>query len=151
MKSIIFVCLGNICRSPIAEGCAKRIVTKKNLNIKIESAGTSAWHVGEAPCPNSVKVCKAHGLDIANYKGSQFTERKIDSYDLVIALDDSNYSDLKELGVKNLVKLGDYGYDSEDVPDPYFFDGFEGFEKVYEMINSCVTNLLEKHISAKVF
>jgi len=58
-------------------------------------------------------------------------------------LDSSNYNDLKKLGVKNLVKLGDYGYNSEDVPDPYFFNGFDGFEKVFEMIELCVQNMLK--------
>jgi protein-tyrosine phosphatase len=60
-------------------------------------------------------------------------------------LDQSNYNDLKALGCKNLVKLGDYGYESKDIPDPYFFKGFEGFETVYTMIESCVKNLLLTH------
>ena len=144
MKSIAFVCLGNICRSPIAEGCAKKLATENNLDIEIVSAGTSSWHIGEEPCPNSIKVCKLNDVNISNYKGSQFTKKDITSYDLVVALDDSNYSDLKELRVSNIVKLGNYGYNSEDVPDPYYFDGFEGFEKVYEMIDTCVTNLFNK-------
>jgi len=144
MKSIIFVCLGNICRSPIAEGCAKKLAEENRLNIKIESAGTGSWHIGEAPCDNSIKVCKSHDINIADYKGSQFTKADSNSYDLVVALDDSNYNDLKALGVPNLVKLGDYGYDSQDVPDPYYFDGFKGFEKVYEMIDTCVGNLFHE-------
>ena len=144
MKSIIFVCLGNICRSPIAEGCAKKLADANNLDIIIASAGTSAWHIGETPCMNSIKVCKQHHIDIAHYKGSQFTKEDNNSYDLVVALDESNYNDLKSLGVPNLVKLGKYGYHSEDVPDPYYFDCFEGFEKVYEMIDTCVKNLFDE-------
>jgi len=142
MKSIVFVCLGNICRSPIAEGCAKKIIKEQMLDIKVTSAGTGSWHIGESPCPNSIKVCKKHGIDISHYRATQFTKKDINSYDLVVALDSSNFSDLKNMGVKNLVKLGDYGYNSQDVPDPYFFDGFDGFEKVYEMIESCVKELL---------
>ena len=147
MKSIIFVCLGNICRSPIAEGCAKKLVSKNNLDITIESSGTGSWHIGEPPCDNSIKVCKNNDVDISQLKASQFTKRDTASYDLVVALDDSNYSDLKALGVTNLVKLGDYGYNSEDVPDPYFFNGFEGFDKVFTMIDECVKNLFEKEVS----
>lgn len=64
----------------------------------------------------------------------------------MVALDDSNYSDLKSMGVVNLVKLGSYGYDSEDVPDPYYFNGFEGFERVYTMIDECVSNLLKNEV-----
>jgi len=144
MKSIIFVCLGNICRSPIADGCATKLAKENSLDITIESAGTSSWHVGESPCENSIKVCKFHDVDISTLKASQFTQTDISSYDLVVALDDSNFSDLKNLGATNLVKLGDYGFDSEDVPDPYFFNGFEGFDKVFSMIDNCVKNLFEK-------
>ncbi len=144
MKSIIFVCLGNICRSPIAEGCAKKLAQENKLNLKIESSGTGSWHIGEAPCDNSIKVCKSHNINISKYKSSQFTKADINSYDLVVALDNSNYNDLKALGVSSLVKLGDYGYNSQDVPDPYFFDGFKGFEEVYEMINTCVDNLFNE-------
>ena len=144
MKSIIFVCLGNICRSPIAEGCAKEFAKKYALGVKIESAGTGSWHIGEQPCDNSIKVCKNHNIDISTFSASQFRKTDVDSYDLVVALDSSNFEDLKKLGVDKLVKLGDYGYNSEDVPDPYFFDGFDGFEKVYSMINKCVKELFEK-------
>ena len=143
MKSVIFVCLGNICRSPIAEGCAKKLVEESSLDITVASAGTGSWHAGEAPCENSIKVCKNHNVDISKLKASQFTKEDIASYDLVVALDDSNYNDLKSMGVTNLVKLGSYGYDSEDVPDPYYFNGFEGFEKVFTMIDECVDNLLK--------
>ncbi len=144
MKSIMFVCLGNICRSPIAEGCAKKLAKEKSLDIVIASSGTSSWHVGEAPCANSIKVCKSHNVDIANYQASQISEQDILEYDLLIALDENNFNDLKDLGAKKVVKLGMYGYNSADVPDPYFFNGFEGFEKVFGMIEECVWNLFEK-------
>ncbi|MDF1879058.1 low molecular weight phosphotyrosine protein phosphatase [Sulfurimonas sp. SAG-AH-194-C20] len=146
MKSVIFVCLGNICRSPIAEGCAKRLVKESNLDILVSSAGTGSWHTGEAPCPNSIEVCNNHNVDISKLQASQFTKEDIGSYDLVVALDDSNYSDLKSMGDINLVKLGSYGYDSEDVPDPYYFNGFEGFERVYTMIDECVNNLFKNEV-----
>ncbi len=143
MKSIVFVCLGNICRSPIAEGCAIKLAKEKSIDIDISSAGTGSWHVEEFPCINSIKVCKYNGVDISKLKASQFTKKDILSYDLVIALDDSNFNDLKKLGAVNVVKLGDYGYNSEDIPDPYFFDGFEGFDKVFNMVDSCVKNLFK--------
>ena len=146
MKSIMFVCLGNICRSPIAEGCAIKLAEENSIDIDIYSSGTGHWHVGEAPCANSVKVCKLNNVDISKLRASQFDKKEISSYDLIVALDDSNLADLKRLGAKNVVKLGSYGYDSQDVPDPYFFNGFEGFDKVFEMINVCVNNLFEKEI-----
>ena len=141
MKSVIFVCLGNICRSPIADGYAKKILQQNDIDIEVDSAGTGDWHVGEAPCSNSIKVAKNNGVDISSLISRQVTQADLDKFDLVVALDDSNFSDLKALGAKNLVKLGDYGYNGEDVPDPYFYKGFEGFEAVYNMIEVCVNNL----------
>jgi protein-tyrosine phosphatase len=143
-QSLMFVCLGNICRSPIAEGCAKKLASEHKLEIQINSSGTGNWHVGETPCENSIKVAIQHGIDISKYKATQFSKKEIDENTLVIALDESNYEDLKGLGVKNLVKLGSYGFNGEDVPDPYFFKGFEGFDKVFSMIETCVKNLFHQ-------
>ncbi len=145
MKSIIFVCLGNICRSPIAEGIARKVADERGLNITIDSAGTGNWHVGEAPCEHSIAVAKKHGVDIAHLRARKVQSEDLAMFDLVIALDESNYNDLKRLGATSLVKLGQYGYRNEDVPDPYFFKGYEGFDKVYEMIEHCVNTLFDEH------
>jgi protein-tyrosine phosphatase len=141
MESVIFVCLGNICRSPIAEGIAKHIAKKEGLKIKISSAGTGSWHVGKPPCENSIKVAKQNGIDIYSLRASQITQKELEVYQYVIALDTNNYNDLKRLGAKNIYKLGVFGYDGKDIPDPYFFDGFDGFEEVYSMIETCVKNM----------
>lgn len=141
MKSVIFVCLGNICRSPIAEGYARKVLKENSIDIVVDSAGTGSWHVGEAPCANSISVAKNYGVDISSQRAKQITKQDLNKFDLVVALDSSNYNDLKALGAKNLVKLGEYGYDGADVPDPYFYDGFEGFEEVFKMIEVCVNNL----------
>jgi len=142
MNSILFVCLGNICRSPIAEGIARKYIKEKNLAIIVDSAGTGGWHVGETPCDNSIRVALKHDVDISKLQARQIKKTDFTSFDLIVALDQSNYRDLQILGCKNLIKLGDYGFDGADVPDPYFFKGFEGFENVYSMIESCVENLL---------
>jgi len=142
-KSIIFVCLGNICRSPLAEGAAKQYIKDNNLDIYIESAGTGSWHIGEPPCENSIKVAHQNGLDISQQRARQVKTEDFEKFDYVIGLDDSNVQNLKNLGCKNVLKLGDYGYDGEDVPDPYFFDGFEGFDKVFSMINTCTKNFID--------
>ena len=146
IKSILFVCLGNICRSPIAEGVAKRYIQEKNLDLIIDSAGTGSWHVGEAPCENSIKVAHLNGVDISKQKARQVTKDDFKKYDLIVGLDNSNITNLKNLGCKNPLKLGDFGYEGKDVPDPYFFDGFEGFDKVFEMIDVCVKNLIDTKI-----
>lgn len=149
MNSIIFVCLGNICRSPIAEGVARKIAKQKNLNISIDSAGTGDWHIGEAPCANSVKVAQQNGIDISNYKARKVSKKDFEAFDLVVALDSSNYEDLQRLGAKNLVKLGEFGYEGADVPDPYFFNGFDGFLEVYNMVESCVNNIFKIKFEAE--
>lgn len=145
INSIIFVCLGNICRSPIAEGVAKRLIKEQQLNIQIQSAGTGDWHIGEAPCENSIKVAKQHGIDISEQRARQITKHDLKKFDLVVGLDHKNIASLKQLGRQKVLLLGDFGYQGQDVPDPYFFDGFEGFDKVYEMIETCVENLIKEY------
>ena len=148
IKSILFVCLGNICRSPLAEGIAKNYIKEKNLNLIIESAGTGHWHIGEKPCENSIKVAKLNGVDISNQKARQVKKEDFKKFDLIVGLDDSNIQNLKNLGCKNSVKLGEFGFNGECVPDPYFFDGFEGFDKVFEMIDICVRNLIDEKVKS---
>ena len=144
VKSIIFVCLGNICRSPLAEAIARNELQKRGLNIRIDSAGTGSWHIGEAPCENSQIVAKNNGLNISNYRARQVSKKDFKDYDLIIGLDASNISNLKQMGCENPYLLGSFGYNNEDVPDPYFFDGFEGFDKVFEMIKQCVSTLFDE-------
>ena len=141
--SILFVCLGNICRSPLAEGLAKKIAAEKGLDIVIDSCGTGNWHVGEAPCSDSIRVAKEHQLDISEQRARQITQQDLVDFEHIIVLDDNNLRDLKAMGASKVSKLGFYGYNNEDVPDPYFFPGYEGFDKVYTMIEYCVTKLLE--------
>ena len=148
IKSILFVCLGNICRSPLAEGIAKNYIKEKNLNLVIESAGTGHWHVGEKPCENSIKVALLNGVDISNQKAQQVKKSDFKNFDLIVGLDDSNIQNLKNLGCKNPLKLGSFGFNAECVPDPYFFDGFEGFDKVFEMIDICVRNLIDEKVKS---
>lgn len=145
-KSILFVCLGNICRSPIAQGVAQKYIKEKNLDILVESAGTGSWHIGEPPCENSIKVALQNGVDISKQRARQVKKEDFTRFDLIVGLDNSNISNLKNLGCKNPLKLGDFGFDNECVPDPYFFDGFEGFDKVFDMIDICVKNLIDEYI-----
>jgi len=148
MKKILFVCLGNICRSPLAEGIARNYIKKNTLDMLVDSSGTGHWHIGEKPCDNSIKVAKLHGVDISQQKARQVDKEDFSKFDIIVGLDDKNIENLKILGcpAQKLKKLGAYGYNSEDVPDPYFFDGFEGFEKVYDMIEKCTINLLKEEL-----
>lgn len=148
VKSILFVCLGNICRSPLAEGIAKKYIEEKKLDLIIQSAGTGSWHIGEPPCENSIKVGLLNGVDISKQKAQQVKKSDFKNFDLIVGLDDSNISNLKNLGCKNPIKLGNFGFNGECVPDPYFFDGFEGFDKVFEMIDICVKNLIDEKVKS---
>jgi len=145
MKSVLFVCLGNICRSPLAHGAAEKIAEEKNLELLIDSAGTSDWHEGEAPCDNSIRVAKQYRVDISRQHSRPVTKEDIATFNYVVAMDRQNREDMLAFGFKNVYLLGDFGnFKGEDVPDPYFFNGFEGFEKVYTMVELCVKDFIEK-------
>ena len=145
MRRILFVCLGNICRSPLAEGVAQKLIDEQDISCYVESAGTGNWHEGEAPCENSVKIAQSHGIDISNKRARPVSKPDITSFDYVIAMDRQNQADLKAFGFKNVYRLGEFGgCHGEDVPDPYFFRGFEGFVKVYDMIDTCVKDIIEQ-------
>lgn len=142
-RSILFVCLGNICRSPIAEGIAREIAQRRGIDITVDSCGTGSWHVGEKPCSYSIRVASEHGIDISSMRARQITYRDIYTFEHIIALDEKNRLELIQMGARNVTKLGAFGCNDEDVPDPHFFPSYEGVDKVYEMIELCVTNLLQ--------
>jgi len=131
---ILFVCLGNICRSPLAEGIARNL-SQKHI---FDSAGTGSWHIGESPCQKSQIIAKRKGIDISNLKGRQISKNDINRWDKVIAMDSKNLSDLQKMGFNNAIMLLD-----KDVPDPYFFDTNEGMEEIFEMIKKGVEKIID--------
>jgi protein-tyrosine phosphatase len=145
MKSILFVCLGNICRSPLADGIANKIAREQGLELYIDSAGTAQWHVDEPPCGNAIKVAAQNGIDISGLRARTLHRKDPETFEYIVAMDKQNRKDLESLGYKNVYLIGDYGgYGGADVPDPYFFDGFSGFEKVYDMLDTAVRDFLKK-------
>jgi protein-tyrosine phosphatase len=145
MDSILFVCLGNICRSPLAHGVAEHIINTKKLELFIDSAGTSDWHKGETPCDYSIKVANQYNIDISQQRSRSVIKDDITSFNYIVAMDKKNKADLESFGFNNVYLLGDFGdFQGEDVPDPYFFDGFEGFEYVYNMVALCVEDFIKK-------
>ena len=145
MKSILFVCLGNICRSPLADGIANKIAREQGLDLHIDSAGTSNWHKGENPCQNSVIVGKKYGVDISALKSRPIIKKDIEEFDFIVAMDEQNFRDLHSFGFKDIYKLGDFGgFKGACVPDPYHYRGFEGFEIVFEMIDKGVRDFLNQ-------
>ena len=146
------VCLGNICRSPLAEGILKDKAKKKGLNITIDSAGTSNYHIGEHPDRRSVKNAKDHGIDISKLKGRQFTVKDFDVFDKIYVMDSSNYGDVLSLArnkndkekvelILNLVYPGT----NMSVPDPYF-GGEQGFESVFILLDKAC-DIITEHIA----
>jgi len=142
-RSILFVCLGNICRSPLAEGIAKKEAQNRGLDISIDSCGTSHYHVGEAPCMNSIKIAAQNGVDISSHRARQLCKEDFVTFDIIVGMDQNNIETIQQMTQKKIYKLGDFGFKGACVPDPYYFSGFEGFKKVYSMIESCVRGLFD--------
>jgi protein-tyrosine phosphatase len=150
---ILMVCLGNICRSPIAEG----IMTSKlpSDNFIVDSCGTGNWHIGNQPDLRSISISRKKGLDITNQKCRQFITSDFDTFDYIYVMDKSNYKDVialsqneKQKSKVQLILNELFPNENRDVPDPYF--GLEnGFELVYKMLDeTCeiiAKKLIEKH------
>lgn len=140
MKSIIFICLGNICRSSLAEGVARAKANELGIEVQIDSAGTSRYHSGEAPCPLSIELAQKHGVDIRHQRSQHISAFDLRSYDKVIALDASNKRDLLATGLKEVHQLGDFGFDGADVADLYYYP--EKADEVYHMVETAVEKIL---------
>jgi len=147
------VCLGNICRSPLAEGIMQQKIKERQLAWEVDSAGTSGWHEGGLPDRRSIAVAKAHDIDITDQRSRQFTRKDLDRFDLIVAMDSSNYSNILRLATseeqKAKVKLIlNYLYPNENraVPDPYYEGGFEG---VYQMLEQSCEKIIEKFTAPK--
>ena len=149
-KSVLFVCMGNICRSPTAEGVFRHVVKKRNLQdqISIDSAGTHAYHIGESPDSRSQSTALARGVNLSAQRARKAVGEDFERFDYVIAMDRSNYEDLKQLGQgADLSKLHLFmsfakAWDNDEVPDPYY-GGANGFEEVFDMVQSASEGLLE--------
>lgn len=148
---VLMVCLGNICRSPLAEGILK---SKVDLDkVHIESAGTGDYHIDDAPDSRSIAVGKRYGLDITDQRGRQFSPEDFERFDHIYVMDTFNYADVvaqarKEEDKKKVKLILDEVFPGEkvDVPDPYH-GGEHGFENVYEMLNEAcdiIASKLEK-------
>ena len=154
---ILFVCLGNICRSPTAEGVMRGLVREAGLDgqIEVESAGTAGYHVGDPPDPRSVAAAAERGVDLDS-RARQVSEADFNGFDLVVAMDRSNYEELRALAPDDeseervrLLREFDPRSDGLDVPDPYY-GGADGFEEVLDIVARSCAALLEEVSSGRV-
>jgi len=144
MSKILMVCLGNICRSPLAEGILREKTKEYSEDIIIDSAGTSNYHIGSQPDNRTIANALTHGVDVSQLKARQFTVSDFDNFDHIYVMDSSNYSDVIALarneGDKKKVALllnSIYPNSNMSVPDPYF-GGEQGFENVFILLdNAC--------------
>ena len=135
---ILMVCLGNICRSPLAEGVMQHLIDANNLNWSVDSAGTSGWHDGALPDERSIAVAKSHNIDITTQRSRKLEVHDFDTFDKIYVMDQSNYKNVIALArnksdqskVDLLLNESQPGTNAR-VPDPYYEGGFEG---VYQMV-----------------
>ncbi len=157
MVKVLFVCMGNICRSPTAHGVFEHLVQQASLaeRIEIDSAGTHAYHVGEPPDKRSQASALNRGFDLSSQRARRVQKTDFDYYDYVIAMDNDNLSNLLEICPRALsskvslfLSYAD-NVDEVEVPDPYY-GGSKGFERVLDMVESAADGLLseikEKHL-----
>lgn len=145
---VLMVCLGNICRSPLAEGILK---SKVDLNkIFVDSAGTGSWHIGSEPDRRSVATAKRYDLDITQQRGRQFSKKDFEDFDYIFAMDNSNFKDImamaetdEERQKVHLILEEIFPSENVDVPDPYH-GGEQGFENVYQMLNEACEIIAKK-------
>lgn len=138
--SILFVCLGNICRSPLAEGIYRHLTAATSEKPVIASAGIGNWHVGNPPDRRSIMVAAANGIDISHQRARQVQTSDFQKFDLVVAMDGSNLARLQTLRPKQTIArlhlFSELAFDTqEDVPDPYYGNA-DDFEQVYTMLLS---------------
>nr|MBP8252010.1 low molecular weight phosphotyrosine protein phosphatase [Herpetosiphon sp.] len=145
MVRIVFVCLGNICRSPMAEGVMRHLVAKHGLShqIEVDSAGTSRYHIGEQPHHGTMRVLRQNGIEL-HHAARQFTDDDADNFDILVAMDTSNYADMqatigKTKDVHLMLDFIPNGRKGRDVPDPWYTGNFE---HVYDLLVQACEGLL---------
>lgn len=146
-KKILMVCLGNICRSPLAEGILR---SKLSNDFIVDSAGTGGWHAGEQPDKRSILTAKNRGVDITYQKARKFQKSDFDNFDYIYVMDNQNFKDVSSLAENEnhkakvqLILEEIFPGERVDVPDPYY-GGQDGFERVYDMLDEACEIIAKK-------
>lgn len=140
MQKVLMVCLGNICRSPLAEGIMLKLIKENNINMRVDSAGTSNYHVGEAPDKRTITNAAKHEVDLKPLIARQFKASDFDKFDKIYVMDKSNLANVLALATTeehkakvDLLLNASHPNQDLEVPDPYF-GGEQGFEDVFQMV-----------------
>ena len=149
--NVLFVCLGNICRSPTAEGVFRHLVQQEGHDswISTDSAGTHAYHIGSQPDHRSQQTAKSRGIDLSDLRGRKAVKEDFDKFDYILAMDDDNLQLLEQIcpsGMESKLSLFlDFSddYSETEVPDPYY-GGDQGFDHVFDLVESASRGLLAK-------
>jgi protein-tyrosine phosphatase len=147
--SVLFVCLGNICRSPLAEAAFRSEARRIGLDVEIDSAGTGSWHVGHPPDPRAIAVARRNGADIADLRARQVNAEDFLRYDRIVALDGANLADLARLrppgATARLSLLLDHlpGREGQAVADPYYGDDTH-FDRTWEEVTAAARALADQ-------
>jgi protein-tyrosine phosphatase len=153
---LLFVCLGNICRSPMAEGVFRRVVVENGVadRFEIDSAGMGDWHLGQAPDTRAQKAARDRGMDISAQRARQVKPSDFDRFDLLLAMDDANYDELLALAPKSKLHKVRLFLDfapaagTRNVPDPFYGEP-EGFDRALDLIEQATRGLLEELLGAE--
>ncbi|GIV34817.1 MAG: protein-tyrosine-phosphatase [Chitinophagales bacterium] len=152
---ILFVCLGNICRSPLAEGIMRNKIQQYNLNWEVDSAGTSAWHAGEPPDPRAIAIAARYGIDISRLRARQFSPYDFERFDRIYVMDSDNLQNVlrmalseKEKQKVSLVLHTTHPASGQEVPDPYYDD--DGFESVFRLLDAACEAIIKQYADAKI-
>ncbi len=146
---ILMVCLGNICRSPLAEGIMRKKLTENNIEGEVDSCGFESFHIGDKPDSRAIKVALQHGIDISAHRGKQFKKSDFDYFDKIYVMDSTNHRDVSGM-VRNNNDLGKIDYimnmaypgSNMPVPDPYY-GGPDGFEKTWKLLDIATDKIIE--------
>ena len=151
MKSILFVCLGNICRSPMAEGVFRQVAAARGLTVTVDSAGTGSWHIGNPPDERAQRAAADRGFDISGLRARQVSSDDFERFDLVVAMDDSNVETLRRTApgtaqdrIRLFLEFAP-NLTVREVPDPYY-GGADGFDHVLDLIEAAAGGLAD-HIA----
>jgi protein-tyrosine phosphatase len=147
---ILFVCMGNICRSPTAEGVARHVIKNNEMEsiFEVDSAGTHAYHLGEAPDPRAQRAAQRRGVDLSRLRARRVDPEDFETFDLILAMDLDNLANLRSLcpphhhGKLDLFMRYARRFDAEEVPDPYY-GGDKGFDLVLDMVEDAAEGLFE--------